>query len=130
MHMRLASAPEQLLNTADYSLNDAFDGKASTHADSAAHYSAWRAWRLAKRLLAIQHAQKRRKFIRLHKQQPGPLTGPRMGPKLALAPLGAARKALLLLLLIIMCDNRSMKQSCALCSDTPSSKSLRAFESS
>jgi hypothetical protein len=29
MHMRLASAPEQLLNTADYSLNDAFDGKAS-----------------------------------------------------------------------------------------------------
>lgn len=130
MHMRLASAPEQLLNTADYSLNDAFDGKASTHADSAAHYSAWRAWRLAKRLLAIQHAQKRRKFIGLHKQQPGPLTGPRMGPKLALAPLGAARKALLLLLLIIMCDNRSMKQSCALCSDTPSSKSLRAFESS
>ena len=30
MHMRLASAPEQLLSTADYSLNDAFDGKAFT----------------------------------------------------------------------------------------------------
>ena len=30
MHMRFASAPEQLLNTADYSLNDAFDGKAFT----------------------------------------------------------------------------------------------------
>ena len=41
-----------------------------------------------------------------------------MGPKLALAPLGAARKALLLLLLIIMCDNRSMKQSCALLGHT------------
>ena len=30
MHMRLSSAPEQLLSTADYSLNDAFDGKAFT----------------------------------------------------------------------------------------------------
>ena len=30
MHMRLASAPEQLLSTADCSLNDAFDGKAFT----------------------------------------------------------------------------------------------------
>ena len=30
MHMRLASAPEQVLSTAGYSLNDAFDGKAFT----------------------------------------------------------------------------------------------------
>ena len=28
MHMRLASAPEQLLSTAGYSLDDAFEGKA------------------------------------------------------------------------------------------------------
>ena len=75
MHMRLGSAPEQLLCTADYSLNDAFDDK-SLHADSAAHYSARRAWGLAERPLARQHASKRRKCNGLQMRHAHPLAGP------------------------------------------------------
>ena len=117
MHMRLGSAPEQLLCTADYSLNDAFDDK-SLHADSAAHYSARRAW-------GFEPSGRWRDSTR---QSEGNAMGYRCGMRIPLLapvarghrPAAAGFGPLELLArhsccyLIIICDNRSIKQSCSL----------------
>ena len=105
--MRLTSAPEQLLSTAGYSLNDAFEGKAFMqhavcNADSAAHYNAGCAWRLAERPGKAKARTEGLQAGGLKRGRAGAFCRRRcicaagFGP----LPLPAARKALLLLLIM------------------------------
>ena len=116
MHMRLGSAPEQLLSTADYSLNDAFDDK-SLHADSAAHYNGRQASLGPSRAAAGETARATAKEMpwAIEAACAPPCWPSSYMSAAAFGPMELLATRSNLLLLTIICDNRSIKPSCALC---------------